>query len=187
MSTPAISSIVKGEAGKEKGIAVFSAMILSLAKFYGGNWEPAQIRESALVCYDEWYYFTFAELSHFSKRAKTGFFGKMYGLFSPAILIDWLSTYAAETDSKRGSYFGNAKPQIEEPENPVDPEKIKKLVSELEHELFIQKVDEEIESQRKRSESINRYNEMIKKQAEFMAGSGGKTSEQVPDTSKVDF
>lgn len=145
-----------GEKDTLRGEAVFQFLVLHLVKYFGATWSEMQIMECGKVCFLEWYFLTFAELKHFSHKAKAGGFkekekSSIYGQFSPAVMVDWLSMYATETHEERGAYFGKSRlSNWTPPENPVDPERIKQLVSELESELAIQAADEEIAAQKRR-------------------------------------
>lgn len=193
MNTPTISELVKGEGKKDKGVAVFAAMVLRLVQFFGGTWTKEQIMECAQVCYDEWYYFTFAELGHFAQRAKAGKFkigdrALIYGPFSPSTLIDWLTTYAAETDEKRGAYYGAMKSTTwAEPENPVSDERVKALFDEFTREIQErQRIEAELAMTEQDKENM-RQQRILQKRIDAIANDPlvkvekGKTTEQVPD------
>lgn len=148
MDTPSISLLNYGEKNTNKGEAVFAALIFKVMQFFGGTWNEAQIADCAKVCFDEWYYLTFAELAHFAQKAKSGGFkeeGKqlLYGQFSPANLIDWFVTYTSENMRERGEYFGKQKTAWVEPENPVPYEKFGETVEELARQLTEERDAEE--------------------------------------------
>src|SRR6478736_5595742 len=137
LDTPSVSTLNIGQKSTDNGIAVFAALIFKIQQFFGAKWEADMIADCAKVCYDEWYYLTFAELAHFAQKAKSGGFKEgnrslVYGQFLPATLIDWFCRYASDNLNERGQYFKGVKPQWQEPENPVSAESIKEAVKEFE-------------------------------------------------------
>ena len=178
LDTPPVSLLNKGLNGsKVNGIAVFAALINRIQQFFDAKWGKETIMDCAKVCFDEWYYLTFAELAHFAQKAKSGGFkedGKslVYGTFSPATLIDWFCRYAAENLEYREAYFGGKNHNVwVEPENPVSPERFKaamdEFVAEVEGVLAEQKrleAEESAKENEKRKEAIRRYQETLAEQ-----------------------
>jgi hypothetical protein len=194
MDTPSVSALNAGQKDTLNGEAVFAGLVRSLVKFFGNPWTADMIMDCAKVCFNEWHYLTFAELSHFAQKAKSGGFkeeGKsmMYGQFSPAVLIDWMCTYSAQNLQERGNFFQNKKVSTwQEPENPVPIEKIKEAFAHLEDELTEEKRLEAIEREKqfqKNKEALKKYNEMLLKQAQI----SGKldTTTQIPDQCENDI
>ena len=144
MDTPAISTMNYGEKNTDNGKKVFEALIFNIVKYYGAAWDISQVRDCAKNCFQEWHYLSFAELSHFAKKVKTGAFGKIFGQFTPAVFIEWLRAYADETDILRGEYFGKHKTVTNwtEPINPVSDERIKELADGLE-QVFLSEQEAE--------------------------------------------
>jgi len=167
MGTPAIATLNIGEKNTLKGEAVFGALINTLVKFFAAIWTPAQIADCAKVCFDEWYYLSFAELAHFSQRARSGYFkepGKplFYGPFSPANVIDWFCTYTAENLQQREAYFANAGNDSKwaPPSEPVSAEQIiafKHAVAALEQQVTADKKEEEQARTQKRAVGVQRF------------------------------
>lgn len=167
LNTPSVSMLNVGEKSTVKGVAVFQKLVLDIVNFFGGDWSKEQIKDCGEVCFNEWYYLTFAELKHFIHNVKSGGFkehGKpvMYGSFVPATLIDWFCSYAAQNIKERENYFSNSRPPFVEPENPVSDETVNQVVNEV-TEWFteLSKNDEEIERM-ERQEKMIKHQNMIK-------------------------
>lgn len=74
-------------------------VVLSLLEYYGIEWSPLQIRETAEMMFTEFYWLQIAELKHFILKAKMGEAGKMFAgrAFLPVNLMEWLKNYAQES------------------------------------------------------------------------------------------
>jgi hypothetical protein len=105
LNTPQLSTINYGTGSTENGITLIEAIIVSLLDFYGLEWSAFQIRDTAELWHQEYYWLHIAELKHFITRCKSGKFGKLYGKFSPSVLMSWLDEYATESIEVRSSNF----------------------------------------------------------------------------------
>ena len=108
LNLPALSSL---EEPKTNGVLVLQLVILEILDFMGQEWTPNQITECSELSYQEYYWFTIGELKQFAMRLKTGYFGKIYGKFAPAHLMEFLKDYSDEMFEARADYFGKAKLQ----------------------------------------------------------------------------
>ena len=171
LDTPPVATLNAGEKNTLQGQAVFGALINALVKFFGAVWTPNQIAECAKVCFDEWYYLSFAELAHFSQRAKSGYFkepGKplFYGQFSPANIIDWFCTYTAENLDERATYFRNPNNDSKwlPPAEPVSEERIKefqRVLAALEQQVTACNKEEEEVRRQRRMAAIQRFHAVM--------------------------
>jgi len=169
MNTPAVAVLNAGEQNTLKGEAVFGALIHGLVKFFGAVWTPAQIAECAKVCFDEWYYLSFAEVAHFAQRARAGYFkepGKplFFGQFSPANIIEWLCTYTAENLQQREAYYcnphnGNTWIPPAEPVSDACVQQLKDVAALIEAQMIATQKEEAEERQRKLDAAIARVND----------------------------
>lgn len=114
LKTPAISTINRGANSTEGGINVFEVCVLGILEFYGVEWSKNQIRESAELLFNEYYWLHIAELKHCITKIKTGNLilddGKpfrVFGRFSPSHLQECFSCYAAESLRVRQQQFIN--------------------------------------------------------------------------------
>jgi hypothetical protein len=114
LQAPAISILNKGEGNTANGVKVFSAALISIGEFLGLEWSKSQFQQVASLMFSAYHYWTLAELKHFLLKTKLGDFGKVYGKFSPAMLMEYAGTYNDELLEARASY----KPI--QPETPKD-------------------------------------------------------------------
>lgn len=141
MGLPQISTINRGQMSKEAGITVFETMILDLLEYYGVEWNPPQIRSVAELMFDEYYYWSLAELKHFILKVKRGDYGKLFGKFSPSNIVDYASTYNSELLVARSTY---RKPEPEQTGEFVSSERIRAALGE-----FADKWEQNIREQKK--------------------------------------
>lgn len=76
---------------------MYELIILMILEFYGVEWKDELVSETAEMLYDDYYWFTIAELKHFMLMCKSGKFGKVYGKFTPVTFIDWMGQYSEES------------------------------------------------------------------------------------------
>lgn len=93
MDVPAISSLNAGKTSPDAGIALFEAVLLDLSDFFGRAWEPERCYSVAQIMFGEYYYWTFAELKHFTTKMKAAQFGKIYGEFTPFYVTEAALNY----------------------------------------------------------------------------------------------
>lgn len=94
IKTPEVSTICRGTGSKENGYDLYKMVILMILDFYDIDWSKDHISECAQMLYDDYYWFTLAELKHFALMCKSAKFGKVYGKINPVTLIDWAGQYA---------------------------------------------------------------------------------------------
>lgn len=135
LDTPSVSMMNVGEKTPENGIRIFQAWVLNIVKFLGAEWTTEQVLECGKICFDEAHYLTFAELSHFAQKAKSGGFEKVYGKFTPATFMEWFVTYCSENLEQRKNFFMNEKPAYLPPENPVSEELVLSAFRDIKDKL----------------------------------------------------
>lgn len=97
IKAPECSTICAGTNSKQNGYDMYQMVILSIINFFGVSWTAENIKECALMLYDDYYWFTLAELKHFMLMCKSLKYGKIYGQMNPATLIDWMGQYSEES------------------------------------------------------------------------------------------
>lgn len=153
-------SVVNQNAGtKENGITIFECTVLDLLEFFGLEWSVNQIRGASEILFDEYYYWTLAELKHFSLKTKKGDFGKVYGKFSPSTLMECASAYDSEILTARASYLPvvkEADPVEYVPQEKVS-EALNSFVSQWEAELAKSEKKEDNTASDKQKAMVVRY------------------------------
>jgi hypothetical protein len=71
-----------------------SALCTQLTAYFGEAWSDAQLMDSVKILYENYYYLRSADWVYFAKKAKSLHFGKVYGKFSPAVLMEWAEKFA---------------------------------------------------------------------------------------------
>ena len=70
--------------------------ISNVLVFFGEDWKSDLIYDTAEAIYADYYYLTFADWKLLAQRIKSSYYGKVYGKFTPAVLMDWIGHYANE-------------------------------------------------------------------------------------------
>lgn len=89
---PCIASLVK-DGDKKEAYAFIVLELLQLCAFFGEAWTPQQLQMLAKEIFAQGHFFKVSELKHFTAQCRAQKFGKMYGKFNPAILMEWLDEY----------------------------------------------------------------------------------------------
>ena len=110
--------------GVKVGLLAFGDMFTAIVSYLDLNWNSPidKIRELSKMAYAEYYWFTTAEIKHFSLKVKSGHYQSNKNL-SAADLYRFLSDYASELLFERAQQHGVKKPQQK---NKPDPD-IKKV------------------------------------------------------------
>lgn len=101
LDTPPLSSwVMKTEEGadKERCYKFIRKMLLDLCKFFGNAWSDFQVIESAKTMYDNYYYLSPADWRLFERRCIALVWGKIFGAFTPAVLMEWVGNFVSERD-----------------------------------------------------------------------------------------
>ena len=165
MDDRSISTVNKGSKSTFAGEAIFAAAITSLVDFFGDPWTDSQIAATAEIMYSECYWFCFPELKHFTRKAKAMKFGKIFGKFTPAVLMGWICEYSTHAWQEREPYFRakSNKTNWKEPENPVPDEKITDLFRSFTETLVARQNAQNKEDEAKRQSAIDKYQILLKK------------------------
>lgn len=111
MGTQSVNSLVIN-GNKVEAYKFTNIIITGIAFFFGVNWTDAQIKELTIDFYSQYHYWKSADMKMFLARCKNSFYGKVYGTFSPALLMEWAAIYDEEwtetsariSESKAQSY-----------------------------------------------------------------------------------
>ena len=185
MDDRGISTVNRGSHSTIAGEAIFAGAITNLVDFFGDPWTDSQVAAAAEIMYSECHWFCLPELKHFTRRAKAMKFGKIYGKFTPAVLMEWACAYSAQAWEEREPYFRTKanKTAWQEPENPVPAEKIAELCREFAAVLTAEKEVQQKEAVQKRQQAIDNYNRLLQRQLELRNSNGEipKNKEQIPN------
>ena len=92
------------------GETVLVEMAKSIMEFVGGvPWTESQMLNFAAIAYQEYYWFTFAEIKQFSLRVKTGVYESNKNV-SPVVLMGWMLEYSQERLEHRYNHYSQLKP-----------------------------------------------------------------------------
>ena len=82
-------------------------IVLAVAEYHGAEWSEFTTRDLAKTLYHEYYAIGVEGWVHFCKRLKSGYFGKVYGKFTPAILVDYVNIYYSEWKEQHATIHAN--------------------------------------------------------------------------------
>jgi len=169
MDDRGISTVNRGRNNTLVGETIFAGAIKSLVDFFGDPWTDSQLAGTAEIMYSECHWFCLPELKHFTRRAKAMKFGRMYGRFTPAVLMEWASEYSAQAWLEREPYFRTkaSKTNWQQPEHPVSAEKIAELCKSLAAALTAEKEAQRREDALRRQKTIEDYQAMLGRQLEL--------------------
>jgi hypothetical protein len=169
MGDQSISSVNKGSNSTFAGEAIFAAAISSLVDFFGDSWTDSQLASAAEIMYSECHWFCFPELKHFVRKAKAMKFGKIYGKFTPAVLMEWAYVYNAQALEEREPYFRckTNKTNWQEPENPVPDEQVTELFRSFAATLTTMMETEQKEDELQRHKIIENHKNQIRIRSQF--------------------
>ena len=93
-SSPALS-ILRKEEGEDKVLALLEIWILDINEFFNVNnkMSPAQIKQTALMIIQDFYYFKIADLNLVFLNAKKGVFGNLYGSLDGSKIYQWFNSH----------------------------------------------------------------------------------------------
>ena len=106
-----ITDLVKiGEDGQRNYTECFmfmNAIVTHIAEYYGAEWSDSTTKDLNKTLYFEYYAIGVEGWVHFCKRLKSGYFGKVYGKFTPAILVDYVNIYYSEWTEQHATIHAN--------------------------------------------------------------------------------
>lgn len=95
--TPALAEIKK-EHGMDKAMNIVQIWISNCNDFFNlpRKMSPAQIKETATMIMDDYYYLKIADINLVFTRAKKGYYGEMYQSLDGMKVYSWFTKYADE-------------------------------------------------------------------------------------------
>lgn len=98
--TPALSELKKTD-GEEKVLTVLEMWIVDINDFFNiqNKMKPGQIKETAIMILQDFYYMKIADLNLVFSNAKKGKFGTQYGYLDGSKIYQWFSDH----DNERAS------------------------------------------------------------------------------------
>lgn len=106
-----ITDLVKtkddGQKDYTECIMFMNAIVVQIAEYYGIEWSDLTTRDLCKTLYFEYYALGVEGWVHFCKRLKSGYFGKVYGKFTPAILVDYVNIYYSEFTEQHATINAN--------------------------------------------------------------------------------
>jgi hypothetical protein len=91
-----VQKIDEGRFDKSICYDYLTDLINNVLEYFGENWKSTTIVDAAEAIYSDYYYLTFADWKLLAQRIKSSYYGKVYGKFTPAVLMDWIGRYAGE-------------------------------------------------------------------------------------------
>ena len=95
-------------------------IVLSIAEYHGAEWSEFTTRDLAKTLYHEFYSLGVEGWIHFCKRLKAGYFGKVYGKFAPAMLVDYVNIYYSEWQEQHASINANGSSRFTSVHTPLN-------------------------------------------------------------------
>lgn len=95
---PLSSLVRKTETGVDKAecYKFIKLCTVWLCEFFGVSWNDIQVKESSKQLYENYFFWTEYDWKHFMSRVVSGYFGKMFGSFSPAMLMEYAGVHSEE-------------------------------------------------------------------------------------------
>jgi len=106
--TPALAEL-KRDSGEEKVLTLLEMWILDVNKFFNMNnkMSPVQIKQTALMVLQDFYYFKIADINYLFTQAKKGKYGEMYGSLDGSKIYRWFESHDIERSEEK--YFNSLK------------------------------------------------------------------------------
>jgi len=99
IESPPLTALLDRTAGNQARSMCHKYLIVlcdSLTSFMGEKWSDDQMTDVAKMLYENYFYIRSADWVYFAKKAKSLHFGKVYGKFTPAMLMDWADRFSVE-------------------------------------------------------------------------------------------
>lgn len=105
-NTPALSELKKRE-GEDKVLTLLEIWIVDINKFLNMNnkMAPVQIKQTALMLLQDFYYFRIADINYLFTQAKKGKYGELYGSIDGSKIYKWFERHDKERAAE--SYLAN--------------------------------------------------------------------------------
>ena len=90
--------LIKNEQGPDKVIDIIMSWIIDLNDFLNlsRKMNPPQVRQTAVMILNDFYYLNIADINLVFTRAKKGYFGELYQSIDGMKIYSWFDKYAIE-------------------------------------------------------------------------------------------
>jgi len=87
---------MKKDLGEEKTLAYVELLIVNTNEFFNikDKMRPSQIKETAQMILEEYYFFSLLEVIYVFKEAKKGRYGEIYNSLDGSKIMKWFASYA---------------------------------------------------------------------------------------------
>ena len=91
--------LIKSEIGVDKTNChkLLELMVIEVFEWYGNEIKIELIQSLAKTIYSSYYWLKIAEMKLFVERMKAGYYGKVFGKMTPAVLMEYLTTFANDS------------------------------------------------------------------------------------------
>ena len=91
-------AVIRKERGEEATLALIEAWIVDANEFLNiqRTMNPRQIKQTAIMVLDDFYYFKIADINLLFTRAKKGQYGELYGALDGMKVYQWFEQYDYE-------------------------------------------------------------------------------------------
>jgi len=105
-NTPALAELQKSQ-GEDKTLTLLEIWIVDINKFLNMNnkMTPVQIKQTALMVLQDFYYFRIADINYLFTQAKKGKYGELYGSIDGSKIYKWFERHDKERAAE--SYLAN--------------------------------------------------------------------------------
>lgn len=102
--TPSLAEL-KNKSGEDKVLTLVEMWILEANEFFNVNnkMTPVQIKQTAIMVFQDFYYFKVADINYLFTQAKKGRYGELYGSIDGSKIYSWFEKHDIERSSE--SYF----------------------------------------------------------------------------------
>lgn len=105
-----------------------------MCEFFGVSWSDLQIQESAKQLYENYYFWTEYDWRHFMNRVISGYYGKVYGAFAPAALMEFALSHNKEW-MEVGEYLNEHQQDVLRKTNEIERQSEQKQIAETEDRI----------------------------------------------------
>ena len=93
LGLPPLSRMVGLTGSRFESELLISLTVQEIVFFFGATWSDKQLINAAKMLYENYYKFSAADWILFAKMCMSARFGKVYGVFSPSVLMDWAADF----------------------------------------------------------------------------------------------
>lgn len=102
-----------------QNFAFIALVTTQIAEYFGAEWSDFTTKELSKSLYFDYYPMGVEGWVSFCKRLKRGDFGKIYGKFTPAMLVDFVSVHYSEWEAEVVNTNANGSSKFESKFTPI--------------------------------------------------------------------